>query len=334
MRHMSDFIASLPMYDWPETHAETDGEWARIRDGLRAQGVNAPDGLTRRNVDLPPVPGGIRDFHGRIIAPDPATLPPDELDVHTLWVHPQLLFAQTCWGPMELGLAGRVRLIGQPSYDAYDGGQGELYSSAIVMRRSDDIPPSVLPDISPSRGEIGCRSGFRQSSTLQKERRAGGSLISPLEGEVSGRTEGGAVGRKANDRPAPRDGTPSIPLDLLRGKRLAYNSLDSMSGIVALGRDLEAMGAGLDIFSERIETGAHRASVAAVAEGRADVCAIDCRSWAMVKRFKDVSRVEVAGWTGRRKGLPYITATGTPGHVADILRAAISRSTQGMRLSI
>ncbi len=304
MRHMSDFIASLPMYDWPETHAETDGEWARIRDGLRAQGVNAPDGLTRRNVDLPPVPGGIRDFHGRIIAPDPATLPPDELDVHTLWVHPQLLFAQTCWGPMELGLAGRVRLIGQPSYDAYDGGQGELYSSAIVMRRSDDIPPSVLPD------------------------------ISPLEGEVSGRTEGGAVGRKANDRPAPRDGTPSIPLDLLRGKRLAYNSLDSMSGIVALGRDLEEMGAGLDIFSERIETGAHRASVATVAEGRADVCAIDCRSWAMVKRFKDVSRVEVAGWTGRRKGLPYITATGTPGHVADILRAAISRSTQGMRLSI
>ena len=43
-------------------------------------------------------------------------------------------------------------------------------------------PPSVLPDISPSRGEISRRQGFRQSSKL---------LISPLEGEMSGRTEGG-----------------------------------------------------------------------------------------------------------------------------------------------
>ena len=40
-------------------------------------------------------------------------------------------------------------------------------------------PPSVLPDISPSRGEIGWSPGFRQSSTLP---------ISPLEGEMSGRT--------------------------------------------------------------------------------------------------------------------------------------------------
>jgi ABC-type phosphate/phosphonate transport system substrate-binding protein len=271
------------MYDWPETRAETDEEWVGIRDSLRARGVSAPDSLTRRNADLPPVPGGIRDFHGQTIAPDPATLPPDDLDVHTLWVHPQLLFAKTCWGPMEQGLAGRVRVIGQPSYDAYDGGQGELYSSAIVMRRD---------------------------------------LLCHERGKGKG-------------KPA-RSATPAIPLDLLRGKRLAYNSLDSMSGIIALGRDLEAMGAGLGIFSERIETGAHRASVAAVAEGRADVCAIDCRSWAMVKRFKDVSRVDVAGWTGKRKGLPYITAAGTPDNVAGILRAAISRSTQGMgmRLSI
>jgi len=43
-------------------------------------------------------------------------------------------------------------------------------------------PPSVLPDVSPSRGEISRPQGFRQLSTL---------LISPLEGEMSGRTEGG-----------------------------------------------------------------------------------------------------------------------------------------------
>ena len=47
----------------------------------------------------------------------------------------------------------------------------------------------------------------------------------------------------------PADGTPIIPLDRIRDKRFAYNSLDSMSGIIAPSRDLEAMGESLDIFS-------------------------------------------------------------------------------------
>ena len=32
-------------------------------------------------------------------------------------------------------------------------------------------PPSVLPDISPARGEIGRPPGFRQSQTFEQERR-------------------------------------------------------------------------------------------------------------------------------------------------------------------
>ena len=43
-------------------------------------------------------------------------------------------------------------------------------------------PPSGLPAISPSSGEIGRPQGFRQSPKL---------LISPLEGEMAGRPEGG-----------------------------------------------------------------------------------------------------------------------------------------------
>ncbi|RWC22845.1 MAG: propionyl-coenzyme A carboxylase alpha polypeptide [Mesorhizobium sp.] len=51
-------------------------------------------------------------------------------------------------------------------------------------------PPSGLPAISPSRGEIGRHFGFRQFSgrTVPSTKRP----ISPLEGEMSGRTEGGA----------------------------------------------------------------------------------------------------------------------------------------------
>lgn len=262
---MNEFIVALPMYDWPEARAETDGEWARLRNFLRTSGIDAPQRLARRHADLPPVPGGIRDAEGNLLAPDPATLPPEELDFHALWLHPQMLFTQTCWGPMELGLAEHVEVIGQPNYDAFDGGQGALYSSALVMRA----------DIA--------------------------------------------------DVPAPGDGVPAIPFDRIRGKRFAYNSLDSMSGIIAMTRDLEAVGENLDIFSERVASGGHRSSIVAVAEGRADIAAIDCRSWALAQRFEPVAaKVRVVGWTARRKGLPYITAKGTPQALVAKLRKAVA----------
>jgi ABC-type phosphate/phosphonate transport system substrate-binding protein len=117
-------IAALPMYDWPESRADTDAEWAGLRARLITAGIDAPEKIVRRNRDLPTVPGGIRDGEGRVIAPDPATLPPDELDFPTLWKHPDLLFAQTCWGPMEEGLEKHVTVIGQPSYDGFEGGHG------------------------------------------------------------------------------------------------------------------------------------------------------------------------------------------------------------------
>ncbi|BCH24381.1 phosphate ABC transporter substrate-binding protein [Mesorhizobium sp. L-8-10] len=262
---MNEFVVALPMYEWPETRHETDAEWARLRAAFREAGIAAPEPLVRRNADLPPVPGGIRDANGNPLAPDPATLPPDELDFHALWLHPRLLFTQTCWGPMELGLQDHVAVLGQPSYGNMEGGQGALYSSAILMLRG---------------------AGPRM--------------------------------------PAPADGQPSIPLDLMRGKRLAYNGNDSMSGIIALTRDLGASGESLDIFSERIATGAHRASIVAVADGRADVCAIDCRSWDMALRHEPrAADVEVVGWTGRRKGLPLITSRSTPPDVVAALKQSL-----------
>lgn len=263
---MSEFVAALPMYDWPEMRAEVDAQWARLRDAFRQRGIEAPEAIVRRNGDLPPVPDGIRDAKGKLIAPDPATLPPDELDFHGLWLHPALLFAQTCWGPMELGLSKHVQVIGQPSYDAYEGGQGELYSSALIMRAG-EAPAARSPD----------------------------------------------------------DGSALIPLDLVSGKRFTFNSLDSMSGIIALTRDLEAAGESLDIFSARSESGGHRASIVAIAEGRADVAAIDCRSWALAQRFEPAAQeVKVVGWTGRRKGLPFITARTTPEKTLAALREAVA----------
>lgn len=254
---MSDFIAALPMYDWPELRDEVDAQWARLRIGFRNAGIDAPEALVRRNGDMPAVPGGIRDVADRVIAPDPATLPPDGFDLATLWRHPRLLFGQTCWGPMETtGLAPLVRVIGQPSYDGIEGGRGEFYSSAIVMRRSDIA---------------------------------------------------------TSDAAAPAGYAPMIPLDLIRGRRLAFNGRESMSGYVGISRDLAVLGESLAIFSEQLVSGSHRASVVAIAEERVDVATIDCRSWQLARRFEPTARdLVVVGWTGKRKGLPYITALSSP----------------------
>lgn len=242
---MIAFVAALPMYDWAEVAADTDAQWVAIRDQLRERGIEAPERLARRNADMPAVPGGIRGVDGSVVAPDPATLPPDDFDLATLWRHPALLFGQTCWGPLQCGLEPKVLVVHQPDYSSFDGGDGEFYSSAIIMRRG----------------------------------------------------EGGGQGRDGG----------ALPIDLLRGRRLAFNNPDSMSGLLALAGDLEAMHDSLSIFAERLETGSHRASVAAVADGRADVATIDCRSWALGRRFvPEAARVEVVGWTGKRKGLPYI----------------------------
>ncbi len=53
------------------------------------------------------------------------------------------------------------------------------------------LPPSVLPDISPSRGEVEPRMGHRQTANVGASGRP--QPISPPEGEMSGRTEGGAI---------------------------------------------------------------------------------------------------------------------------------------------
>ncbi len=246
-------IAALPMYDWPERRSEVDAEWQEMRMRLLGAGFDAPAVLTRRNGDLPPVPGGIRDAEGRVIAPDPATLPADELDLHTLWRHPDLLFSQTCWGPMEQGLARHVQVVGQQDYTGVEGGDGPLYSSAIVM----------------ARAFIG------HDHTVA----------------------------------APRGDDALIEPEMLRGKRLAYNSRDSMSGWTGLQRDLQKSGQAFDLFESMVETGSHRASVRAVASGQADVAAVDARSWQLAQRFEPAAeRLVVVGWTSRRTGLPFIRA--------------------------
>lgn len=250
---MTEFISALPMYDWPEMRAAVDAQWAEIRAALLAEGIDAPEHLVRRNADMPAVPGGILDRWGKVMAPDPATLPPDELDLGTLWRHPKLLFGQTCWGPLQRELIFlEVEVLDQPDYSDVLGGAGKRYRSAIVMRRD----PNGEGDVAP-----------------------------------------------------PADGLAQIPIELLQGKRLAYNEAHSWSGVLGLQRDLMIAGQPAFVLSDHLQTGGHRLSIRAVAEGRADYAAIDCRTWDLVRRFEPAAAdVQVVGWTTLHPGLPYISS--------------------------
>ena len=131
------------------------------------------------------------------------------------------------------------------------------------------------------------------------------------------------IGRSGDARPAPKGPEVALPEGFLAGRVLAANARHSLSGWLALARDLGGdpaqQAAGVVI------TGGHRASVRAVAEGRADIAAVDCRSWALAQRHEACAKgLVVLGWTAARPGLPYVTGPLTaPAQVAALRETLI-----------
>jgi len=112
-------------------------------------------------------------------------------------------------------------------------------------------------------------------------------------------------------------------LAALRGRRAAVNAWDSQSGMSALRHAIAPLAQGRPFFEAVIETGGHRASLAALQAGAVDVAAVDCVTFALLQR---VAPVEVAGirriaWSRPAPGLPLVTrgATG-PDEVAALRR--------------
>jgi len=102
-------IASLPMYDRPETVDATDRFWSEIAARLD----QAPDALSR------------------------------EGDLWDQWLSPDLVLSQTCGFPYRARLHDRVTLIGTPDYGLPGCPPGH-YNSVLVVR--DDDPRETLAD--------------------------------------------------------------------------------------------------------------------------------------------------------------------------------------------
>ena len=90
------------------------------------------------------------------------------------------------------------------------------------------------------------------------------------------------------------------------GQSFAYNEALSHSGWAAPYADHVARGM---TITPRLQTGGHRASAMAVAEGRAEYAAIDALTWQMIAAYDDfANQLMVIGQTPASPALPYITS--------------------------
>jgi len=110
----------------------------------------------------------------------------------------------------------------------------------------------------------------------------------------------------------------------LAGRRAAVNSTDSLSGFVALQEALRAAGLSPDL-SEALRTGAHRASVTAVAAGEADFAAIDAVAFRLAQDFEAeaASSLRILTWTPLRPALPFVAPRTRSGDEIAAMRSAL-----------
>jgi len=95
----------------------------------------------------------------------------------------------------------------------------------------------------------------------------------------------------------------------LAGKTAAVNGFDSQSGWNVLRHSLREFGDARRFLGDIVLTGAHRNSVAALNEGRADVAAIDCVSYELLRIHapREVEGLSVLACSASAPSLPYIT---------------------------
>lgn len=107
---------------------------------------------------------------------------------------------------------------------------------------------------------------------------------------------------------------------------LARNDVRSQSGWAALLQHLRDAGAPGEWPGDIIETGGHAHSAQAVADGRADIAAVDAVTWRLLSRDAPVTQdLRVLGLTSPTPGLPFITGPqGDMPALYDAIESAIS----------
>jgi ABC-type phosphate/phosphonate transport system substrate-binding protein len=110
-----------------------------------------------------------------------------------------------------------------------------------------------------------------------------------------------------------------------RDARAAVNAWDSNSGMNLFRATLAPLANGGPFFGEVMATGAHERSLEAVVEGRADLAAIDCVSFALLSagRPELTEAARVVAESPLSPALPFIASATLPSSIVEAVRAVL-----------
>jgi ABC-type phosphate/phosphonate transport system substrate-binding protein len=112
----------------------------------------------------------------------------------------------------------------------------------------------------------------------------------------------------------------------LRGRRCVINEPDSNSGMNFLRAAIAPLAGGGRFFASVSLSGSHWNSATMVADGRADIAALDCVSFAHFLRLRPepVRNLRILGWTPPSRSPPFITAGATDDTTLQLLRSVLA----------
>jgi ABC-type phosphate/phosphonate transport system substrate-binding protein len=99
---------------------------------------------------------------------------------------------------------------------------------------------------------------------------------------------------------------PRSTLHEFKDATFAFNQNHSQSGFAAPYAHVTAQGFW---FENLLQAGSHSISAAIVAEGKADIAALDGVTWRLIQKYEPLAaKLRVLEWTAPTPGLPFITA--------------------------
>ncbi len=120
-----------------------------------------------------------------------------------------------------------------------------------------------------------------------------------------------------------------------RGLRAAINETGSNSGYNLLRAAIAPHAGGRAFFTDILETGGHLASIEAVRSGEADLAAIDCITYDLLRRHapERIEGLVILTETPRGPNLPFITRLSASDHEIASLRAALKAAIDAPELA-